>query len=109
MSDIQTFAKNLGHMKFYKYIANFIDAQRYFGLVIDGAGFMTGLAKASLKVFGKQICKKEQMCNWEKRPLRLSQQHYGALDAYIMIELIEELAILGEKKGHFNTKINSQI
>jgi ribonuclease D len=31
------------------------------------------------------------MSNWERRPLRKSQQHYGALDAYIMIDIIKFL------------------
>lgn len=31
------------------------------------------------------------MSNWERRPLRQSQQHYGALDAYIMIDIIKFL------------------
>lgn len=94
MSDIQVFTKYLPHMKFYKHIQNFIDAQTYFGLVWED-GQQIGLAKVAQKVFGKAICKFEQMSNWENRPLRLSQQHYAALDAYIMVELIEEL----EKKA----------
>ena len=58
-------------MKFYRYITRFIDAQNYFSRVWTAAA-QTGLAKVSEKVFGKAICKKEQMSNWEKRPLRQS-------------------------------------
>jgi ribonuclease D len=31
------------------------------------------------------------MSNWERRPLRQSQQHYGALDAWIMIDIVKAL------------------
>jgi ribonuclease D len=39
------------------------------------------------------------MSNWERRPLRKSQQHYGALDAYIMIPIIKFLIAKAEEDG----------
>ena len=42
-------------------------------------------------MLGKAICKNEQVSNWERRPLRPSQQHYGALDAFVLIEIYKAL------------------
>ncbi len=43
------------------------------------------------QLLGQEVCKAERMSNWEKRPLRLAQLHYGYLDAYCMIPAIKAL------------------
>ena len=85
-------------MQFYRFIKQFIDAQSYFARVYL-AGPETGLAKVTEKVIGKAICKREQMSNWETRPLRLSQQHYAAMDAFILVQIIQKLGEKGQESG----------
>lgn len=61
-------------MKFIERIPRFVDAQDFYKLVYpdfkDNGG--SSLATVCEKVMEKKLCKKEQMSNWENRPLRYS-------------------------------------
>ena len=77
-------------MMFYQTIANLCDVQTLYKFVTPNE-VQTSLGKACLDILGAEVDKSERMSNWEKRPLRLAQMHYGALDAYCMIPLVEKL------------------
>lgn len=89
-SDIDQFNKELPTMKFYQNVPYFLEIQDYYQAIVpdfkNKGGF--GLAKICENIMKKNLCKGEQMSNWENRPLRFSQEHYAALDAWIMIELV---------------------
>ena len=70
-SDLDVFARHFPTMKFYKLFVNFIDAQTYYGKVCIASN-QSGLAKVCKHLLQQEMCKGEQMSNWEKRPLRLS-------------------------------------
>jgi len=48
-----------------------------------------GLARLTALFFGQRLDKREQMSNWSMRPLTSSQMHYAALDARVLIDLVD--------------------
>lgn len=70
-----------------------------------------GLGSVCKQLLGQEVCKAERMSNWEKRPLRLAQLHYGYLDAYCMIPaikvLIQKAKASGDLKRSFETQVKA--
>lgn len=46
-----------------------------------------GLSELTRKCFGAPLNKSECLSNWDRRPLRLAQLKYGALDAFVLIQI----------------------
>ncbi|XP_069559628.1 exonuclease mut-7 homolog isoform X1 [Brachyistius frenatus] len=51
-----------------------------------------GLSLLVQQVLGRPLDKTEQMSNWEKRPLRISQIRYAVADAYCLLDVYSALS-----------------
>ncbi|XP_069798891.1 exonuclease mut-7 homolog [Dendropsophus ebraccatus] len=58
-----------------------------------------GLSLLVKDVLGKPLDKKEQLSNWDKRPLREDQIIYAAADAYCLLDVFETLCRTPDKFG----------
>lgn len=98
-ADLSQFSKHCPDMTFINNIANFLEMQDYYKALFPDhkstGGF--GLAAVCNNSLQLKLCKGEQMSNWEQRPLRHSQEHYAALDAWILTVIIEELIKVPQK------------
>jgi len=43
------------------------------------------------QLMNKKLSKFEQVSDWDSRPLRKSQMHYSAMDAYVLLKIHEVL------------------
>jgi hypothetical protein len=98
-ADLAMFRKHCPSMRFIENIPQFVDAQDFYKAVYpdfkDNGGL--SLAKVCERVMEKKLCKKEQISNWENRPLRYSQEHYGAMDAWVLNEIMIKLITKGKR------------
>ncbi|XP_040914461.1 exonuclease mut-7 homolog [Toxotes jaculatrix] len=67
--------------------------------VLVGEGSVEkGLSLLVQQVLGRPLDKTEQMSNWEKRPLRISQIRYAVADAYCLLDVY---SVLSRNPAHF--------
>ncbi|XP_074474181.1 exonuclease mut-7 homolog [Sebastes fasciatus] len=57
-----------------------------------------GLSLLVQQVLGRPLDKTEQMSNWEKRPLRISQIRYAVADAYCLLDVY---SVLSDNPAYF--------
>lgn len=58
------------------------------------SGGTPGLGKVSARWLGKDVDKKEQCSDWDRRPLTASQLHYAAADAVVLVEIAERMGLI---------------
>lgn len=58
---------------------------------IFGLANTASLKFMAQKLLGLNLSKYEQVSNWNRRPLRKTQLHYAAIDAFIVVKLYEKL------------------
>ena len=88
--DQEEFHRSFPDLAFHKYIANLVDAQQVYSQIKQSTS-MVSLKVLCKEITNKDLCKMEQCSNWESRPLRPSQVHYAALDAYLLIPIMDAL------------------
>ena len=102
-NDLSALAAVSPSLNFRKKIANLYDIQPMYSSIYKKPQGI-GLTKIWDDILGKKVCKFEQMANWERRPLRKSQMHYAALDAFILVEIFNKMKTFAEEKNFDVTK-----
>ncbi|XP_059078997.1 exonuclease mut-7 homolog isoform X2 [Tigriopus californicus] len=58
-----------------------------------------GLSGFVESIFGLPLDKRDQISHWDKRPLSESQTIYAALDAFVLLDLYNQILALSEVRG----------
>ena len=85
-SDLDHFSNGIQNAFKKANIIDLIDLYQYKSL-----NKAQGLKNLCKEILGINICKYEQCSFWENRPLKQSQLHYAAVDAFICISLYKKL------------------
>ena len=64
-----------------------------------GFGFNAGYSSLVKKIFGRDISKKQQNSDWQRRPLSKKQIEYAIVDVVFLEEIYERFLALMEKNG----------
>ena len=97
-NDIKQILLRAPNMQFLNHTNSVHDLSQIF-MKVYGFKERSSLSKMTDYCFGDKICKMEQLSNWERKDLRNSQQHYAAVDAYILTKLYTYLDDVCNKKG----------
>jgi len=82
-----------------KSIVDFGTAGSHLLALLDLPGHTRGLSGFCEVLLGKPLSKVDQVSDWGRRPLRLQQIYYAALDAYVGLEIYLKLIQMAEEKG----------
>ena len=85
-SDIEHFSSGIQNTFKKANIIDLIDLYQY--KYLDKA---KGLKSMCNEILGINICKYEQCSFWENRPLKQSQLHYAAVDAFVCVSIYKKL------------------
>jgi len=75
----------------YDVTNSLLELSSLFDAVVPSYGSMPSLKKLTCFATGHTLNKKEQLSDWERRPLNASQVEYAVLDAYVPILIFDAL------------------
>ncbi|XP_057856610.2 uncharacterized protein LOC131065979 isoform X1 [Cryptomeria japonica] len=100
-NDLDQLFQSYRELECFHFCEGILDLQKLHG---SSKGGLSGLTKTAL---GGHLNKTRRMSNWEHRPLTLSQLHYAALDAAVLIAIFNILCDEPSSHGSAGTQHKS--